>query len=43
VCDDFNLVEVTLGEKLNHFGLTIEPHVTVHSIPMIGARFSTVN
>ncbi|MBL4573922.1 MAG: cyclic nucleotide-binding domain-containing protein [Gammaproteobacteria bacterium] len=43
VCEHFNLVEVTLGERLNYFGLTIEPHVTVHSIPTIGATFSTVN
>ena len=43
VCEHFNLVEVTPGERLNYFGLTIEPHVTVHSIPTIGATFSTVN
>ncbi|MEX0965505.1 MAG: cyclic nucleotide-binding domain-containing protein [Pseudohongiellaceae bacterium] len=43
VCEHFNLVEVTPGEKLNYFGLTIDPHVTVHSIPTIGATFSTIN
>lgn len=43
VTEHFNLVEVTPGEKLNYFGLTIETHVTVHSIPTIGATFSTVN
>ncbi|PCJ16726.1 MAG: hypothetical protein COA96_18270 [SAR86 cluster bacterium] len=43
VCEHFNLVEVRPGERLNYFGLTIEPHVTVHSIPTIGAVFSTIN
>ncbi|MDG1026782.1 MAG: MBL fold metallo-hydrolase [Gammaproteobacteria bacterium] len=43
VCEHFNLVEVTPGKRMNYFGLTIEPHVTVHSIPTIGATFSTVN
>lgn len=43
VSEHFNLVEVHLGERLNYFGLTITPHVTVHSIPTIGATFSTVN
>lgn len=41
--EHFNLVEVRPGERFNYFGLTIEPHVTVHSIPTIGATFSTVN
>jgi len=43
VCEHFNLVEVQPGVRLNYFGLTIEPHVTVHSIPTIGATFSTIN
>ena len=43
VCEHFNLVEVRPGERFNYFGLSIEPHVTVHSIPTIGATFSTVN
>ena len=43
VCEHFNLIEVFPGERMNYFGLTIEPHVTVHSIPTIGATFSTVN
>lgn len=43
VSEHFNLIEVRPGERLNYFGLTIEPHVTVHSIPTIGATFSTVN
>jgi CRP-like cAMP-binding protein len=43
VSEHFNLVEARPGERLNYFGLTIEPHVTVHSIPTIGATFSTLN
>ena len=41
--EHFKLVEVRPGHRLNYFGLTIEPHVTVHSIPTIGATFSTVH
>ena len=43
VREHFRLEEVKPGEQLNYFGLTIEPHVTVHSIPTIGATFSTVH
>jgi len=43
VCEHFNLVEVIPSERLNYFGLGIEPHVTVHSIPTIGATFSLIN
>ncbi|MFM1896655.1 MAG: hypothetical protein RLZZ385_1729 [Pseudomonadota bacterium] len=43
VTEHFKLVPITPGERFNYFGLTIEPHVTVHSIPTIGAVFSTVN
>ncbi|MEQ8954244.1 MAG: cyclic nucleotide-binding domain-containing protein, partial [Gammaproteobacteria bacterium] len=43
VREHFRLVEVRPGEDLNYFGLTIEAHVTVHSIPTIGATFTTVN
>ena len=43
VREHFKLVEVRPGQNLNYFGLTIEPHVTVHSIPTIGATFSTVH
>lgn len=43
VSEHFKLIETRPGERLNYFGLTIEPHVTVHSIPTIGATFSTVN
>src|SRR5690606_18810356 len=41
VADYFNLVEVQPGETLNYYGLDITPHLTVHSIPTIGATFST--
>ncbi len=43
VQEHFKLVEVKPGDRFNYFGLTIEPHVTVHSIPTIGATFSTVH
>lgn len=43
VLEHFKLIEVSPGERHNYFGLTIEPHVTVHSIPTIGATFSTTN
>ncbi|MFK7862788.1 MAG: cyclic nucleotide-binding domain-containing protein [Pseudohongiellaceae bacterium] len=43
VAEHFNLIEVCIGKQLNYFGLTITPHVTVHSIPTVGATFSTVN
>ncbi len=42
VAEHFRLIEVIPGKPLNYFGLTIDPHVTVHSIPTIGATFSTV-
>ncbi|MFT4863689.1 MAG: CRP-like cAMP-binding protein [Pseudohongiellaceae bacterium] len=43
VSEHFQLMEVRPGVRFNYFGLSIEPHVTVHSIPTIGAVFSTVN
>ena len=43
VREHFKLVEVRPGQRLNYFGLSIEAHVTVHSIPTIGATFSTIN
>lgn len=39
----FRFVEVKPGQKLNFYGLNIEPHVTVHSIPTIGATFTTIH
>ena len=43
VTEHFKLVEIRPGENLNYFGLNILPHVTVHSIPTIGATFSTIH
>ena len=43
VAEHFKLVEIQPGVRFNYFGLTIEPHLTVHSIPTIGAVFSTVH
>lgn len=39
----FEFVEVVPGKPLNYYGLEILPHVTVHSIPTIGATFSTTH
>lgn len=41
IAEHFRFVEVKIGEELNYFGLNIRPHLTVHSIPTIGATFST--
>lgn len=41
--EHFKLVEVVPGDSINYYGLNIEPHVTVHSIPTIGATFSTIH
>ena len=41
VAEHFELVEVQPGQSINYFGLNIEVHTTVHSIPTIGATFST--
>jgi hypothetical protein len=43
VAEHFKLIEVEPGKTSNYFGMDIEPHVTVHSIPTIGATFSIVN
>lgn len=43
VDEHFKLVEVVPGESLNYYGMDILPHVTVHSIPTIGATFSTIH
>ena len=39
--EHFELVEVRPGESINYYGLTITGHITVHSIPTVGATFST--
>jgi CRP-like cAMP-binding protein len=41
VSEHFSLIEITPFVAINYFGLTILPHITVHSIPTIGATFST--
>lgn len=38
--EHFLLTEVKAGETLNYYGLGIQPHTTVHSIPTIGATFT---
>lgn len=43
VAEHFKLIEVRPGENINYFGLNILPHITVHSIPTIGATFSTIH
>lgn len=37
--EHFKLVELVPGRSLNYYGLIIDPHITVHSIPTIGATF----
>ncbi len=39
----FTFFEVNPGDRINYYGLNIEFHVTVHSIPTIGATFSTIH
>jgi CRP-like cAMP-binding protein/ribonuclease BN (tRNA processing enzyme) len=41
VTEHFNLIEIKANVPCNYYGLTIIAHVTVHSIPTIGATFST--
>ncbi len=41
--EHFRLIEVQPGQTINYYGLTIEVHTTVHSIPTIGATFSTIH
>jgi|TARA_B100002003_G_scaffold248857_1_gene283639 CRP-like cAMP-binding protein len=43
VAEHFTLVEVVPGESFNYYGLSILPHVTVHSIPTIGATFTSIH
>ncbi len=43
IAEHFKLIEVQPGKELNYFGMNILPHVTVHSIPTIGATFSTIH
>ncbi len=41
VAQYFDFIEIVPGETLNYYGLRIDAHYTVHSIPTIGATFST--
>ena len=43
VAEHFRLIRVNPGDTINYYGLTIEVHNTVHSIPTIGATFSTIH
>ena len=43
VREHFQLLAVHPGDTLNYYGLNIEVHNTVHSIPTIGATFSTLH
>ena len=43
VREHVSLLRVKPGDSLNYFGLNIEVHNTVHSIPTIGATFSTLH
>ncbi len=41
--EHFRLIRVNPGDSINYYGLTIEVHNTVHSVPTIGATFSTTH
>lgn len=41
ISEHFQLIKVSPGETINYYGLNIEVHNTVHSVPTIGATFST--
>jgi len=43
VSEYFELLPVKPGDSINYYGLNIEVHNTVHSIPTIGATFSTTH
>jgi len=43
VAEQFKLIRVNPGDTINYYGLTIQVHNTVHSIPTIGATFSTIH
>ncbi len=43
VREHFALIRVRPGDTLNYYGLNIKVHNTVHSIPTIGATFSTMH
>ncbi len=41
--EHFRLIRVSPGESINYYGLNIDVHNTVHSVPTIGATFSTTH
>ncbi len=41
--EHFTFFEVRTGERINYYGLNVEVHGTVHSIPTIGATFSVIH
>ena len=43
VAEHFQLIRVKPGDTINYYGLSIQVHNTVHSIPTIGATFSTIH
>ncbi len=43
IAEHFTHVDVEPGKSANYYGLNIEAHLTVHSIPTIGATFSAVH
>jgi len=43
VTEHFQLLKVNPGDTINYYGLNIEVHNTVHSIPTVGATFSTIH
>ncbi len=39
----FNFRELIPNQSINYYGLTITAHITVHSVPTIGATFTTTS
>lgn len=43
IAEHFTFFEVNPGDRINYYGLNIDVHATVHSIPTIGATFSAIH
>ncbi len=43
ITEHFTFFEVKPGDSINYYGLNIDIHATVHSIPTIGATFSATH
>ncbi len=43
IAEHFNLIRVKPGDQISYYGLNIDVHNTIHSIPTIGATFSTTH